>query len=54
MRLKDPLQGVKMAQGHLAIHIMFFCLLSLLPYIKDHYNRPNSLRDEIYKHAILL
>jgi hypothetical protein len=38
MRLKDPLQGVKMAQGHIIIHFIFFVLISLLPVLKEGYN----------------
>jgi len=44
MRLKDPLQGVKMAQGHIIIHIIFFVLLSLLPFLNSGY-RPTDAKD---------
>ena len=37
MRLKDPLQGVKMAQGHIIIHIIFFVLIAILPFLQSNY-----------------
>jgi len=38
MRLKDPLQGVKMAQGHIIIHFIFFVLAVLLPFLSSGYS----------------
>ena len=29
MRLKDPLQGVKMSQGHIIHHLIFFVVLCI-------------------------
>ena len=27
MRLKEPLQGIKMSQGHMIIHLAFFLII---------------------------
>jgi hypothetical protein len=44
MRLKDPLQGVKMAQGHIIIHVIFFILIAILPLLQSNY-KPTTKSD---------
>ena len=54
MRLKDPLQGVKMAQGHLCIHLIFYIMAYALPYMETRYNRPIDAKDEIFNTAVVM
>lgn len=45
MRLKEPLQGIKMAQGHILIHWCFFIVMSV--WVEDD-ERPKDHHPEVH------
>ena len=47
MKLKDPLMGIKLMQGHLVMHVSTFLYLSL--FIEECFNVTGRNADE-YKH----
>ena len=48
MKLKDPLQGVKMAQGHIVVHITFFLIQQ---FCVDTAPRDGATQEMLDKHA---